>query len=98
MALGDLLGAKIPLYAFNRGNKFRNGGRSSAGESKEPPVDFLDSLIIGEVFTSSYPLSAPSSGHNIRLTYSCKKACGSAEMLGGFYHAFEKMVVNLDQI
>ncbi|KAL8131662.1 GDP-L-galactose phosphorylase 2-like isoform X2 [Apium graveolens] len=43
-----LQGAKIPLYAFNRGNKFLNGGRSSAEECKEPPVDFLDSLIIGE--------------------------------------------------
>lgn len=45
MTLADFLGAKIPLYAFNRGNK-------SAGECKEPPVAFLDSLIIGEVCIS----------------------------------------------
>lgn len=43
-----LQGAKLPLYAFKRVNKFGNGGGSSAEGNKEPPVAFLDSLIIGE--------------------------------------------------
>ncbi|WOG98539.1 hypothetical protein DCAR_0417882 [Daucus carota subsp. sativus] len=43
-----LQGAKLPLYAFKRVNKCGNRGGSSAEEYKEPPVAFLDSLIIGE--------------------------------------------------
>lgn len=43
-----LQGAKLPLYTFKRVNKFGNGGGSSAEGNKEPPVAFLDSLIIGE--------------------------------------------------
>ncbi|KAG7953872.1 hypothetical protein I3843_12G131300 [Carya illinoinensis] len=41
-------GAKLPLYAFKRENKIV-GDRCLAGdESREPPVDFLESLLLGE--------------------------------------------------
>lgn len=59
MISGFKLGAKLPLYAFKRVSKFGNGGGSSADGNKEPPVAFLDSLIIGEVFSWSYPLAPP---------------------------------------
>ncbi|PIN17828.1 putative hydrolase (HIT family) [Handroanthus impetiginosus] len=36
-----LPGAKLPLYAFNKVKKV-------GSENKEPPVDFLDSLLLGE--------------------------------------------------
>ncbi|XP_060172147.1 GDP-L-galactose phosphorylase 1-like [Lycium barbarum] len=39
-----LPGSKLPLYAFKKlGN-----GKSVADETKEPPVDFLESLVLGE--------------------------------------------------
>ncbi|KAM7492728.1 hypothetical protein LguiA_035649 [Lonicera macranthoides] len=41
-------GAKLPLYAFKRVNKIANGKGLLDDENKEPPVAFLDSLLLGE--------------------------------------------------
>ena len=40
--------AMIPLYAFKRPNKV-TGKDLAEHECKEPPVAFLDSLVLGEV-------------------------------------------------
>lgn len=76
MISGFKLGAKLPLYAFKRVN---NGGGSSAEGNKEPPVAFLDSLIIGEVSLWSHPLVFSLPVYKIRVTYSLKK------MSSGFF-------------
>ncbi|KAF7141371.1 hypothetical protein RHSIM_Rhsim06G0222100 [Rhododendron simsii] len=41
-------GAKLPLYAFKRLNKISGGKDLLNPEDKEPPVAFLDSLLLGE--------------------------------------------------
>uniref|UniRef100_A0A5B7C806 Putative GDP-L-galactose phosphorylase n=1 Tax=Davidia involucrata TaxID=16924 RepID=A0A5B7C806_DAVIN len=43
-----ILGAKLPLYAFKRVNKIVSEKTLLCHENKEPPVDFLDSLLLGE--------------------------------------------------
>ncbi|KAA8523644.1 hypothetical protein F0562_010067 [Nyssa sinensis] len=43
-----ILGAKLPLYAFKRVNKIVTEKTLLGDENKEPPVDFLDSLLLGE--------------------------------------------------
>ncbi|KAL3508453.1 hypothetical protein ACH5RR_027854 [Cinchona calisaya] len=43
-----LPGAKLPLYAFKRSNKAANEKAVLSYENKEPPVPFLDSLLLGE--------------------------------------------------
>ncbi|KAI3466272.1 hypothetical protein Pfo_022935 [Paulownia fortunei] len=43
-----LPGAKLPLYAFKKVSKVVCGKGSVGTVNKEPPVDFLDSLLIGE--------------------------------------------------
>ena len=43
-----LLGAKLPLYAFKRVNKVAGEKGLLANEKTEPPVAFLDSLLLGE--------------------------------------------------
>ncbi|KAK4771137.1 hypothetical protein SAY87_031669 [Trapa incisa] len=40
-------GARLPLYAFKKENS-ANGGKAAAEHDKEPPVEFLDSLLLGE--------------------------------------------------
>ncbi|KAI3456892.1 hypothetical protein Pfo_013555 [Paulownia fortunei] len=42
------LGAKLPLYAFKKVNKLVCEKGSVGSENKEPPVEFLDSLLLGE--------------------------------------------------
>lgn len=41
--------AKLPLYAFKKENSIDGGKTSVEHEKKEPPVEFLDSLLLGEV-------------------------------------------------
>ncbi|XAR72432.1 GDP-L-galactose phosphorylase [Bertholletia excelsa] len=41
-------GAKLPLYAFTRENKIVGEKGQLVHEKKEPPVAFLDSLLLGE--------------------------------------------------
>ncbi|KAK2987021.1 hypothetical protein RJ640_004747 [Escallonia rubra] len=41
-------GSKLPLYAFKKVNKVVNGKDVLDCENKEPPVAFLDSLLLGE--------------------------------------------------
>ncbi|KAH0987562.1 hypothetical protein GBA52_014739 [Prunus armeniaca] len=41
-------GAKLPLYAFKKLNKIGGGKELLGSEKREPPVDFLDSLLLGE--------------------------------------------------
>ncbi|GKV17714.1 hypothetical protein SLEP1_g28181 [Rubroshorea leprosula] len=41
-------GAKLPLYAFKRVNNIGSGMNVLENENKEPPVAFLDSLLLGE--------------------------------------------------
>ncbi|KAL0353671.1 UNVERIFIED_CONTAM: GDP-L-galactose phosphorylase 1 [Sesamum angustifolium] len=43
-----LPGAKLPLYAFNKASKVVSEKDSVASENDEPPVDFLDSLLLAE--------------------------------------------------
>lgn len=44
------LGAKLPLYAFKKKNKVDTEKAFFGSEKKkEPPVEFLDSLLLGEV-------------------------------------------------
>ncbi|XP_073154643.1 GDP-L-galactose phosphorylase 2-like [Henckelia pumila] len=43
-----LPGAKLPLYAFKKTNKVDTGKALFGSEKKEPPVEFLDSLLLGE--------------------------------------------------
>lgn len=43
------LGAKLPLYAFKKESNAVIEKGSVSTEKKELPVDFLDSLLIGEV-------------------------------------------------
>ena len=45
------IGAKLPLYAFKRVNKFKTemGVHGHEVREPEPPVAFLDSLVLGEV-------------------------------------------------
>lgn len=42
-----ILGAKLPLYAYKKLNK--NDKDLPGNEKIEPPVAFLDSLLLGEV-------------------------------------------------
>lgn len=42
-------GAKLPLYAFKRLTKIAIDKGLPADESTEPPVAFLESLVLGEV-------------------------------------------------
>lgn len=42
-------GAKLPLYAFKRVNFVAGEKALAVGENPEPPVAFLDSLLLGEV-------------------------------------------------
>lgn len=44
-----VLGAKLPLYAFKKESDALIEKGSVSNEKKEFPVDFLDSLLIGEV-------------------------------------------------
>ncbi|KAA8527004.1 hypothetical protein F0562_008767 [Nyssa sinensis] len=41
-------GARLPLYAFTRVNKIAREKGLLGHENKEPPVAFLDSLLLGE--------------------------------------------------
>ncbi|XVF03800.1 hypothetical protein REPUB_Repub05bG0024200 [Reevesia pubescens] len=41
-------GAKLPLYAFKKANNIESGKDVLEFENKEPPVAFLDSLVLGE--------------------------------------------------
>lgn len=44
------LGAKLPLYAFKKLDKLvSDNGSADHEERGEPPVAFLDSLLLGEV-------------------------------------------------
>ncbi|KZV44491.1 GDP-L-galactose phosphorylase 1 [Dorcoceras hygrometricum] len=43
-----LPGAKLPLYAFKKANKVDTEKAFFGSEKKEPPVEFLDSLLLGE--------------------------------------------------
>lgn len=45
------LGSKLPLYAFKKETKVVDGKELAADEIKqqEPPVAFLESLVLGEV-------------------------------------------------
>lgn len=45
------LGSKLPLYAFKKETKVADGKELAAEEIKqqEPPVAFLESLVLGEV-------------------------------------------------
>lgn len=46
------LGSKLPLYAYRKETKLGDGKELAAEEIKqqqEPPVDFLQSLVLGEV-------------------------------------------------
>lgn len=43
------LGAKLPLYAFKKVNDISSGKGLFTYDNKEPPVAFLDSLLLGEV-------------------------------------------------
>lgn len=45
-------GAKLPLYAFKRQNQIVGDKCLAGPESTEPPVDFLESLLLGEVSLS----------------------------------------------
>ncbi|KAK4795719.1 hypothetical protein SAY86_028045 [Trapa natans] len=40
-------GARLPLYAFKK-EKSADGGNAAVEHDKEPPVEFLDSLLLGE--------------------------------------------------
>ena len=44
------LGAKLPLYRFKRLNEVANEKVGLSRENKEPPVPFLESLLLGEVY------------------------------------------------
>ncbi|GMH24997.1 hypothetical protein Nepgr_026840 [Nepenthes gracilis] len=41
-------GAKLPLYAYRRVNKMANVKSLVANDARDPPVAFLDSLLLGE--------------------------------------------------
>ena len=43
------VGAKLPLYAFKKLNNIESEKDLLGIENKEPPVAFLDSLVLGEV-------------------------------------------------
>ncbi|CAI9088381.1 OLC1v1022690C2 [Oldenlandia corymbosa var. corymbosa] len=44
-----LPGSKLPLYAFKKLNKIADGGKVELSyQNNEPPVPFLDSLLLGE--------------------------------------------------
>lgn len=43
------LGTKLPLYAFKKANKVVCENGSVGSEEEEPPLEFLDSLLLGEV-------------------------------------------------
>lgn len=43
------LGSKLPLYAFEKSNKLVCEDVSVCSENEESPVDFLNSLLLGEV-------------------------------------------------
>ncbi|XP_022876898.1 GDP-L-galactose phosphorylase 2-like, partial [Olea europaea var. sylvestris] len=43
-----LPGAKLPMYAFKKMNKIEVEEKSAGSENKQPPVPFLDSLLLGE--------------------------------------------------
>lgn len=44
------IGAKLPLYAFKKVDRIVAGEKTALEhETTEPPVAFLDSLLLGEV-------------------------------------------------
>lgn len=43
------LGAKLPLYAFKKERNVVRGKECIGTENNEPPIDFLNSLLLGEV-------------------------------------------------
>lgn len=47
--IGVCVGAKLPLYAFKKLNKIDGDKLLPGSEKREPPVAFLDSLLLGEV-------------------------------------------------
>lgn len=47
--LDTKIGAKLPLYAFEKENSIDGEKALAVQERKEPPVEFLDSLLLGEV-------------------------------------------------
>ncbi|KAG9159815.1 hypothetical protein Leryth_007826 [Lithospermum erythrorhizon] len=49
-----LPGSKLPLYAFKKLNKFDDEKESIDLKNKEPPIEFLNSLLLGEVIPGNY--------------------------------------------
>lgn len=45
----QIIGARLPLYAFKKENSTDGGKTVVEQEKKEPTVEFLDSLLLGEV-------------------------------------------------
>lgn len=55
--MGFISGAKLPLYAFKRLNKISGEKDLLKPDDTEPPVAFLDSLLLGEVYMGKFLLS-----------------------------------------
>jgi len=53
LGLSFSIGARLPLYAYKRIDKDSSGKAFVDCQAREPPVAFLDSLLLGEVILIS---------------------------------------------